>query len=122
MRHDGKSIPEAIKRLIEVFVARSTERSTVDELYLMAGDSVSWKQAYELFERIRRRSLEANRHGDAKLEAQLGFEEACAKTLYNLSGEPAPFDADSPYWIIPNALSAARQFQVHESEVIEDVT
>ena len=77
--------------------------------------------AGELFQRIRRKSLDADRHGNTKLAVQFGFEEACAKTLYNLSGQPAPFDADSPYWIIPNALAAARSFDIDESEIIKAV-
>ena len=36
------------------------------------------------------------------------FEEVCAKTLYNLCGSRAPFDPDSPYWIVPNAFALAR--------------
>jgi hypothetical protein len=121
MRHDGKVITEAIKRLVEIFAARSTDRSTLDELHRMVGDCGSWKRAHDLFQRIRHKSLDANRRGDAKLEVQFGFEEACAKTLYNFSGESAPFDSDSPYWIIPNALAAARHFDIDESEIIKAV-
>ena len=121
MRHDGKSIPEAMKRLIEIFAARSSDRSTLDELHRMVGDRVTWNRAHDLFQRIRRKSSDASRRGDARLEAQFGFEEACAKTLYNLSGESAPFDPDSPYWIIPNALAAARHFQIDESEIVKAV-
>lgn len=43
--------------------------------------------------------------GDELKLAQCAFEEICAKTLYNLSGEPAPFDADSPFWVIPLAIN-----------------
>ena len=121
MRHDGKSIPEAMKRLIEIFAARSSDRSTLDELHRMVGDRGTWNRAHDLFQRIRRKSSDSSRRGDAKLEAQFGFEEACAKTLYNLSGESAPFDPDSPYWIIPNALAAARHFQIDESEIVKAV-
>jgi hypothetical protein len=121
MRHDGKAIPEAIKRLVEIFVAHSSDRSTLDELHQMAGDRGSWKRAHDLFQRIRRKSLDAIRRGDAKLEVQFGFEEACAKTLYNFSGQSGPFDPDSPYWIIPNALAAARLFEIDESEIIRAI-
>lgn len=87
----------------------------------MAGDPKSWRLAHDLFQRIRRKSLETERHRDEKLDAQYGFEEACAKTLYNMSQMPAPFDADSPYWIVPNALAAARQFQISEQEIIKAI-
>src|SRR5689334_2907879 len=107
MRHDGKVITQAIKRLVEIIATHSSDRSTLDELHRMAGDRGSWKRAHDLFQRIRLKSLDATRRGDTKLEVQFGFEEACAKTLYNLSGESASFDADSPYWVIPNALATA---------------
>ena len=121
MRHNGKSILEAMKQLVELFAARSSDRGTLDELHRMASDRGSWKRAHDLFQRIRRKNLDAIQRGDVKLEAQFCFEEVCAKTLYNLSDEPAPFDADSPYWIIPNALAAARHFQIDDSEIIKAV-
>jgi len=62
-----------------------------------------------------------NARGNATLESQALFEEICGKTLYNLSEEPAPFDADSPYWIVPNALHLARKLGVEESEIIRIV-
>lgn len=121
MRHDGKVITAAIKRLVEILEAHSSDRSTLDELHRMTGDRGSWKRAYDLFQRIRRKSLDANRRGDTKLEVVFGFEEACAKTLYNLSGESAPFDADSPYWVIPNVLAAARCLEIDEHDIITAV-
>lgn len=121
MRHDGKVIPEAIKQLVEIIAAHSSDRSTLDELHRMAGDRGTWKRAHDLFQRIRDKSADANRRGDTKLEVQFGFEEACAKTLYNLSKQSAPFDADSPYWIVPNALAAARCLEIDEGEIIKAV-
>ena len=59
---------------------------------------------------------------DKILESQYLFEESCAKTLYNLSGEPAPFDAHSPYWIIPNALIAARLRGIDSQRVVDIIT
>jgi len=41
--------------------------------------------------------------------------------LYNLSEESAPFDADSPYWIVPNALSLARRMGIDELEITKIV-
>ena len=119
MRHEGRTITETIKRLVGIFAALSSDRSTLDELHRMAGDRGSWKRAHDLFQRIRQKSLDANRRGDMKLVVQFGFEEACAKTLYNLSGQSAPFDADSPFWIIPNALAAAQCLQINEGEIIK---
>jgi hypothetical protein len=110
-----------MKHLILIFAEKSTDRSTLDELYQMAGDRKSWHLAHGLFKRIRQKTLDAERRGDAKLGAQYSFEEACAKTLYNLSLSPAPFDPDSPYWIIPNALVTARHFGIDANRIISAV-
>lgn len=42
-----------------------------------------------------------------------GAGEACAKTIYNLSGSSARFDADSPYWIAPGAGALAGELKSH---------
>ena len=36
----------------------------------------------------------------------------------NLSGSSAPFDADSPYWIVPNAFALARRIGVDDADVL----
>jgi len=109
---------DAMKRFVEMFAARTTDRSTLDELQRMFADRGTWHKAHDLFGRIRVKNLEASLRGDARLEAQYCFEEVCAKTLYNLTGSPAPFDADSPYWIVPNALATARHLAIDEREIV----
>jgi hypothetical protein len=121
MRHEGKTVTEAIKSLTALFAPHTVDRSTLDELGRMADDRNSWNQAHDLFQRIRHKSLEATQRGDAKLEVQFGFEEACAKTLYNLAGRSAPFDPDSPYWVVPNALATARHYDIAEGEVLRAI-
>jgi hypothetical protein len=112
---------DAMKRLVEIFAACSSDRGTLDELRQMIGDRGSWHRAHDLFQRIRHKTLAAEKRGDSKLEAQFCFEEACAKALYNLTGRPAPFDADSPYWIVPNALVTARYLKIDEKEIIRAI-
>jgi hypothetical protein len=93
------------------------------ELHRMLYDRSSWHTAHDLFYRIRKkRNALANTHGDLSLLAQYGFEEACAKTLYNLTGEPAPFDAHAPYWIVPRALTWAQFLGLDVGEVIKIVS
>ena len=110
-----------IKRLIEIFAARSSDRGTLAELHRMIDDRGSWHRAHDLFQRIRQKTLAAEQRGDAKLKAQYLFEEVCAQTLYNLTGPPGPFDADSPYWIVPNALVTARHFNIDEREIVRAI-
>ena len=66
--------------------------------------------------------MKAERKGNANEAAQYRFEEICAKTLYNLSGASAPFDSDSPYWIVPNAIAFARRVGIPDAEVLACVT
>jgi hypothetical protein len=112
---------DQMKRLIEMFAARSRDRSTLDELHRMIADDSTWPKAHNLFQRIRQKTLAAEQRRDELSDCQYLFEEVCAKTLYNLSGESAPFDADSPYWIVPNALSLARRMRIDESEITKIV-
>ena len=121
MRLGGITIIDAMKHLFLIFAEKSTDRSTLDELYQMSNDKDSWHRAHDLFQRIRRKNLEAVSRKDAKLEAQYSFEEACAKTIHNLFRSNAPFDPDSPYWIIPNALVTARLFGIEERTIISAV-
>ena len=111
-----------IKRLGEIFIARTSDRRTLDELHRMIGERGTWHKAHDLFHRIRLKTNEAHRIGDASLEAQFCFEEVCAKTLYNLTRRPAQFDPDSPYWIVPNALMTARLLGIDEREIIAVVS
>jgi len=108
----------AIRALCELCALHTEDRTTLDEIVLMSLDRSRWSAAHDLFQRIRAKNLRASRRGDARLEAQYCFEEACAKSLYNLSRAPAPFDADAPYWIIPNAISFARQVGLNDADIV----
>jgi hypothetical protein len=103
-------------RLVELFAARVADHSTLDELFRMIDDEKSWRRAHDLFDRVRRRSLAADR-SDLQTIAQCNFEEACAKTLFNLTHTDVPFDADAPYWVVPQALRLARCLSIDETEI-----
>ena len=87
----------------------------------MSADRAFWRKAHDLFDRVRDKHLKAARRNNALLMAQYQFEEACAKTLYNFSGELAPFDSDSPYWIVPTALNLAHEMKIGELDIVEIV-
>jgi hypothetical protein len=97
-----------MRLLLDLFADSSPDCQTLDELRQMLADRRQWHRAHDLFSRIRRKTLVAEQTKDHVAECQYLFEEICAKTLYNMSMRPAPFDADSPYWIIPIALALAR--------------
>ncbi len=113
---------EQMRQLLLLIASATNERSTLDEVLHLSEDRVRWREAHALFNRIRLKTLQANRDDDPVLSAQYGFEEVCAKSLYNLSGQPAPFDAHSPYWVIPNALKAARQLGIEPTRVLSIVS
>lgn len=119
MLHTPRQIAllDEMKKLIQVFSARAPDRSTLDELHEMIGDGRAWRKANDLYLRIRHKTLAAEKSKDEIASSQYFFEEACAKTLHNMCGESAPFDADSPYWVVPNALSLARRMGIAESEI-----
>jgi hypothetical protein len=104
-----------------VFSARGKDRSTLDELHRMIGNEGSWHKAHDLFDRVRRKSLAADRD-DLLTIVQCYFEEACAKTLFNLTDTDAPFDEDAPYWVVPHPLRLARQLNFDETTITNIVT
>jgi hypothetical protein len=114
----GGRILSHISALVELFAAHCRDRSTLDVLSAVTSDRGRWSTAHTLFQGIRTKTLNAEKSGDSAAFAQYQFEEACAKTLYNLSGGAhAPFDSDSPYWIVPTAFALAERLGVSNSEV-----
>jgi hypothetical protein len=74
---------------------------------------------------IRNNNLIAIKNKDVIKSAQYSFEEVCVKSIYNLYcnayEEDDPFDADSPHWIIKNALQLAYRLGFTEMDVINIV-
>ncbi|MBK8545207.1 MAG: hypothetical protein IPL62_17745 [Caulobacteraceae bacterium] len=94
------------------FEARCGDKDTLRKLIALANDRTRRKEAHALFSEIRQKTLAAHKREDELALAQYAFEEICAKTLYNLTHEPAPFDPDSPFWVLPLALQLGQRFGV----------
>jgi hypothetical protein len=109
-----------VATLLDLFAQHCDETATIAELRQMIDDRDSWGKAYALFQKISQKTLQAERYADVG-QYQYLFEEVTAKTLYNLSHEPASFDADPPYGIVPNALNLARRLKIDRSRIIEIV-
>jgi hypothetical protein len=111
---------EAIQEMVRFFLPRCSDLTTLRELERMASDDQQWRYAHALFRRIRDKTLRADDTGHQLLQHQYSFEEICAKTLFNMSSHsdpsckefPAPFDDDSPFWVIPIAVGFARALGV----------
>jgi len=114
----GSKILNDIGGLINLFEPHCKDRTTLATLKTMLNDRNEWRKAHALFGKIRDKT---NRARSRESECQYLFEEICAKTLYNLSDSNAPFDSDSPYWIIPNAISLARRLGISDAECINVV-
>ena len=109
MRARPVSIIAAMLEMLATFEEVCKDRTTLERLIGMASDRGKWRGAHALFQEIRQKTLKAEKRGDALALAQYAFEEICAKTLYNLSASPAPFDADSAFWVVPLAVELGRQ-------------
>lgn len=111
-----------MSRLLGFFGPHCADRQTLDWLLTACDDRGRWPKAHGVHGQIRAKGLKAIGRGDAALAAQYRFEEMCAKTLYNLSRSPAPFDVDSPYWVIPDALVFGRLAGLQDADVLACVT
>src|SRR5262245_32876946 len=96
-----------------LFEARCEDKATLRKLIALANDRSRRKEAHALFSEIRQKTLVADKRKDELALAQYAFEEICAKTLYyNLTHEPAPFDPDSPFWVLPLAVDLGLRYGV----------
>src|SRR5579862_1724546 len=119
--NQGDQIQPYLQGLVDLFLARCTEKSTMEELKELLSNQDRWIKAHALFDRIRNKTLEADKRKNSLLASQYCFEEICAKTMFNLTNTDAPFDADSPYFVIPIALHLARALGIADKEVIRIV-
>jgi len=97
------------------FEERCKDKETLRKLIALAHDKSRRKQAHALFSEIRRKTLAAAQRNDQLALAQYNFEEICAKTLYNIAREPAPFDPDSPFWVLPLALELGQMLGIADA-------
>lgn len=116
------AITKDMERLLELLAAHCTDRETIDWLLAAVADRSKWHQAHGVFGQIRSKTVKSERLGRGKERAQYLFEEICAKTLHNLSRAGAPFDPDSPYWVVPNAVAFGRYVGLSEAEILACVT
>jgi hypothetical protein len=114
-----KLLIDQVDQLLVLFRPQCRDVETLDELRMLLHEPRDWVKAHYLSTRIRTRALGAVKQGDLKGEMQFSFEETCAKTLHNLSDSKKPFEADTPYWIIPLALKLAKVLDIPEHQVVE---
>ncbi len=118
-----------IGKLSSFFLDRCSDKSTLEEVVSLALPGANWVEGHDLFQRIRIKTLNVQKtlgrtillraNHFKTLECQYLFEEVCAKTIYNHSGGPAPFDRDSSNWIVPNALRLGRHLEIDEDVILD---
>ena len=115
-------IIEEMELLLDLFESAVPDRESNRLVWKFCNEKHRWIKAHGLHSTLRDRNLKAIKQGDKIKETQYCFEEVIAKTLFNLTRSEAPFDPDSPYWVIKNALSLAKALKIPQEKVVEIVT
>lgn len=121
MRTHPTNIIDAMLEMLALFEGLIEDRTTLGQLIEMASDRDKWEGGHELFQAIRLKTLKAEKQQDRLAGTQYGFEEICAKTLYNLSYGPAPFDPDSAFWVIPLGIAFGRELGIRDNTQISSL-
>lgn len=121
MNYGGKIVDD-MEALLLLLRPHCVEISTFEELITLVQDDDNWHKAHGSFQKIRKKTVQVEKMPQLKDRTQYLFEEICAKTLYNLSKSPSPFDPDSAYWVIPNALSFAKHSGISEQDALSCVS
>lgn len=107
--------------LLKLFEANVPDKESNKAVLNLVQNNEQWKNAHDLFDKIRKNNLKAIKNKDSIKETQYCFEEVCAQSIYNLTQPADPFDSDSPHWIIKNALSLAYKVGLPAEDVINIV-
>lgn len=77
---------------------------SIEHVAALADVPSDWRFAYAAFSDVRAITLAAEQAGasvDPLLKCMLYVAENTAKVIFNASGEPAPFDHDAGWWLVP---------------------
>jgi len=112
---------EDIIALLILFEGNVPDNESNKAVLNLVENNGQWKNAHDLFDKIRKNNLKAIKNNDSIKETQYCFEEVCTQSIYNLTQPNDPFDSDSPHWIIKNALSLAYKVGLPAEDVINIV-
>ena len=94
--------------VLDLCRARFLPVEAVDQVSALAADPSRWVEAHAAFTAVRHLTLHEERAPtNAVYRALLFVAAIAAKIVYNASGAPAPFDADSAWWLASNARDLA---------------
>ena len=112
------AMADDIVALLQLFQGHVPDHETNALVLELASNSYNWPDAHDLFDGVRRLNLAAIKARDRVRECQYCFEEVCLQSLYNETHTDAPFDSDSPHWIIKNAIALARAVKIPVKDVL----
>ena len=76
----------------------------VEHVAALGAEPARWREAHAAFSAVRTQTLaEEHARADEPRRMLLYVAEIVAKTIYNASGAPAPFDDDSAWWLARTA-------------------
>ena len=113
---------QEIKSLLDYFEEKVPDKESNRLVRKFCDEKYRWIKAHGLHSTIRDRTLKAVRLEDTKKLSQYLFEESIAKMLWNLTKPGAPFDPDSPYWVIKNALCLAKTLEIPTEDIVNIIT
>jgi hypothetical protein len=113
----GRQVGASIVALLRLFQPRIPDAESNLQVLNLAL-SKDWSQANQVRAQVRDRYLRAHKASDKLRSAQYCFEESCSETLYNDTMPNDPFDAISPYWVLPNAIDLARLLSIPIDDVV----
>ena len=109
-----------IRQLIYMVEDHVSDNSSMTELLdCLEDNEFGTQRSRNIFSTIRAKSLKAERLDDNDLRVQRSFEEACAKTIYNLGRPTGAYDPDAQFWIIPLAFQLAKQLDLPEDIIMD---
>jgi hypothetical protein len=113
----SSDLEDTIRALVALFLPLCSDTTTLLELQKLLENPELRGQGHNLFSCMRHKNLKAIDSRDILLQSQYCFEEICAKCLYNLTDTDAPFDDDSPDWVVPCAQDFAKVLGLAEDTV-----
>ena len=116
----GRQVGANIELLLRFFSSHVPDRDSNAQVLKLAA-SQNWSGAHQLRNDIRGKWLKANDGGNAAQTLQYAFEESCLETLYNDLDPADPFDAISPYWVVPNALRLAQELSLSQDDLVGNI-
>lgn len=96
--------PRWAAHLLQLCCSRIEPGSEIDNVYKISLQRSNWRYGHDAFGKVRDLTLKYE-EGNTKNHlygALLYLAECVAKVTYNASGESAPFDEDSGWWVSEN--------------------